>query len=139
MAAAGSWRDQSGRRNLRPAARLTTTAFGYMAKMGRSSVIRKKRWQIVLMLFLAGIVNYLDRSALSVAAPLVTTDLGLTPADLGLVFSSFFVGYAIFNFIGGWASDKLGGKRVFSLAMAVWSVLSELAPDGPFGWPGRRW
>src|SRR4051812_7584385 len=78
------------------------------------------------MLFLAGIINYLDRSALSVAAPLVTADLGLTPADLGLVFSSFFVGYAIFNFIGGWASDKLGGKRVFSLAMAVWSAFCAL-------------
>ena len=89
-------------------------------------MIKKKRWQIVLMLFLAGIINYLDRSALSVAAPLVTTDLGLTPADLGLVFSSFFVGYAIFNFIGGWASDKLGGKRVFTLAMAVWSTFCAL-------------
>jgi D-galactonate transporter len=85
-------------------------------------MLKKKRWQIVLMLFLAGIVNYLDRSALSVAAPLVTQDLGLTPADLGLVFSSFFVGYALFNFIGGWASDKLGGKRVFTLAMGVWSA-----------------
>ena len=89
-------------------------------------MLKKKRWQIVLMLFLAGIVNYLDRSALSVAAPLVTADLGLTPADLGLVFSSFFVGYAIFNFIGGWASDKLGGKRVFTLAMAVWSTFCAL-------------
>jgi ACS family hexuronate transporter-like MFS transporter len=89
-------------------------------------VLKKKRWQLVFLLFLAGVVNYLDRSALSVAAPLVTRDLGLSPADLGLIFSSFFVGYAIFNFIGGWASDKLGGKRVFALAMGVWSAFCAL-------------
>ena len=53
-------------------------------------------------------------------------DLALTPADLGLIFSSFFVGYAVFNFIGGWASDKLGGKRVFTLAMGVWSTFCAL-------------
>ena len=89
-------------------------------------MLKKKRWQMVLLLFVAGIINYLDRSALSVAAPLVAKDLSLTPADLGLIFSSFFVGYAVFNFIGGWASDKLGGKRVFTLAMGVWSAFCAL-------------
>lgn len=89
-------------------------------------MLKKKRWQMVLLLFIAGIINYLDRSALSVAAPLVMKDLELTPADLGLIFSSFFVGYAAFNFIGGWASDKLGGKRVFTLAMGVWSAFCAL-------------
>ena len=33
-------------------------------------MLKKKRWQLVFLLFLAGVVNYLDRSALSVAAPL---------------------------------------------------------------------
>lgn len=89
-------------------------------------MLKKKRWQVVLLLFLAGIINYLDRSALSVAAPLVSKDLSLGPADLGIIFSSFFVGYAIFNFIGGWASDKLGGKRVFTIAMAIWSTFCAL-------------
>jgi D-galactonate transporter len=89
-------------------------------------MLKKKRWQLVFLLFVAGIINYLDRSALSVAAPLVMQDLALTPADLGLIFSSFFVGYAVFNFIGGWASDKLGGKRVFTLAMGVWSTFCAL-------------
>ncbi len=89
-------------------------------------MLKKKRWQMVLLLFIAGIINYLDRSALSVAAPLVMKDLALTPADLGLIFSSFFIGYAAFNFIGGWASDRLGGKRVFTLAMGVWSAFCAL-------------
>jgi MFS family permease len=81
------------------------------------------RWRIVLLLFIAGFINYLDRSALSVAAPAVAKDLHLSPANLGLVFSTFFIGYALFNFIGGWAADKWGGKNVFSGAMLIWSLL----------------
>jgi len=81
------------------------------------------RWRIVLLLFIAGFINYLDRSALSVAAPTVAKDLNLSPASLGLVFSTFFIGYAAFNFIGGWAADRWGGKNVFSGAILIWSVL----------------
>ncbi|MGI4768023.1 MAG: MFS transporter [Janthinobacterium lividum] len=86
----------------------------------------RKRHQVLLLLFLAGIINYLDRSALSVAAPILSKDLDLTPANLGFVFSSFFVGYALFNFIGGWAADRFGGKRVYAVSMAGWSVFCAL-------------
>lgn len=86
----------------------------------------RKRHQILLLLFAAGIINYLDRSALSVAAPLLSKDLGLSPANLGFVFSSFFIGYALFNFIGGWAADRFGGKRVYAVAMGAWSVFCAL-------------
>jgi MFS transporter, ACS family, hexuronate transporter len=85
-------------------------------------MLRKRRWQMIVLLFLAGVINYMDRSALSVAAPLITKDLGLEPAQLGIVFSAFFIGYAVFNFIGGYCSDKFGPHRVFSAAMAVWSL-----------------
>lgn len=86
----------------------------------------KKRWIILFLLFLANIINYLDRSALSIVAPLVSADLGLSPAEMGMVFSSFFFGYAAFNFIGGWASDRLGGKRVFAWSMGLWSLFCAL-------------
>jgi MFS family permease len=85
--------------------------------------VTKIRWRIVLLLFIAGFINYLDRSALSVAAPAVMQELHLSPANLGLVFSVFFIGYAVFNTIGGWAADRWGGKRVFSGAILMWSVL----------------
>lgn len=79
---------------------------------------------VIVMLFLAGVINYLDRSALSVAAPFIQEDLNIRPAQMGMLFSSFFIGYAIFNFIGGWASDKYGAKNTLSVAMVVWSVFS---------------
>jgi MFS transporter, ACS family, hexuronate transporter len=86
----------------------------------------KKRWIILFLLFLANIINYLDRSALSIVAPMVSTELGLTPSQMGIVFSSFFFGYAVFNFVGGWASDRFGGKRIFSWAMGLWSLFCAL-------------
>jgi ACS family hexuronate transporter-like MFS transporter len=83
---------------------------------------KKRRWLLAGLMFLAGIVNYMDRSALSIAAPVMSTDLSLSPVELGYVFSSFFFGYAIFNFVGGLLADRLGPFRVMSIAMGVWSV-----------------
>lgn len=80
------------------------------------------RWRLIFMLFIVGIINYLDRSALSVAAPLISAELGLTPAQLGFVFSMFFIGYAPFCFIGGYASDKYGPRVVLIAITAVWSI-----------------
>ncbi|HEY0207763.1 MFS transporter [Acerihabitans sp.] len=81
---------------------------------------------MVFMLFMAGVISYLDRAALSVAAPLLTKDLNLDPAELGIVFSSFFIGYSLFCFVGGHLSDRLGPKKVLLAAMLVWSLFCAL-------------
>ena len=86
----------------------------------------RSRWVPISFLFAGGMINYMDRSALSVAAPLVMKDLRLDPAQLGIIFSSFFVGYALFALIGGYASDLFGPKRVFALSMSTWSVFCGL-------------
>jgi MFS family permease len=71
-------------------------------------------------------INYMDRSALSVAAPLVMKDLRLDAAQLGIIFSIFFAGYALFTFAGGYASDRFGPKRVFIWSMSAWSIFCGL-------------
>ena len=86
----------------------------------------KYRWFIVFMLFLACAISYLDRAALSVAAPLIAKDLNLDPAHLGIVFSAFFVGYSLFCFIGGYAADRFGAKRVLVVAIGLWSIFCGL-------------
>jgi MFS family permease len=68
----------------------------------------------------------MDRAALSVAAPLIAKDLNLNPAELGIVFSTFFVGYALFCFIGGYAADRFGPKNVLIVSMSIWSVFCGL-------------
>jgi MFS transporter, ACS family, hexuronate transporter len=80
----------------------------------------------IWFLFAGGMINYMDRSALSVAAPFVTKELGLNAAQLGIIFSSFFLGYSLFTFIGGYASDRFGPKRVFAFSMTAWSIFCGL-------------
>ncbi|MED0673872.1 MFS transporter [Aneurinibacillus aneurinilyticus] len=84
----------------------------------------KDKLPVIILLFLAGVINYLDRSALSIAAPFIQEDLTLTATQMGIIFSSFSVGYAIFNFLGGVASDRYGAKLTLFVAMIVWSLFS---------------
>lgn len=86
--------------------------------------LSKGKLAVIILLFLAGVVNYLDRSALSIGAPFIKGDFHLTATQMGIVFSSFSFGYAIFNFIGGVASDKFGAKVTLFISMVVWSLLS---------------
>ena len=87
---------------------------------------KKYRYVIAFLLFVAGIINYLDRAALGVAAPFVKADLGLTPSELGIIFSTFFFGYALFAFVGGQLADRYGPRRVYTWAAACWSGLCAL-------------
>jgi MFS transporter, ACS family, hexuronate transporter len=89
-------------------------------------MFNRLRWIPVWMLFGGGMINYMDRSALSIAAPLIMKDLRLDTVQLGFIFSSFFAGYALFSFLGGYASDVFGPKRVFTVSMTVWSVFCGL-------------
>lgn len=81
------------------------------------------RFVIAFLLFLAGIINYMDRAALGVAAPFVKKDLGLSPSELGLIFSTFFFGYAAFAFVGGHLADRYGPRAVYTWAATGWSIL----------------
>jgi MFS transporter, ACS family, hexuronate transporter len=83
---------------------------------------RNYRWIVGILLFSASILNYIDRAALPIIAPFLSKDLHLNPAQLGTIFSTFFIGYAPFCFIGGQASDRFGPKRVYGWAMAFWSL-----------------
>ncbi|MCM3537907.1 MFS transporter [Priestia endophytica] len=85
-------------------------------------MFKKYRWFIVFLLFLAGAFNYMDRVAFSITAPFIAEEFNLTPTQLGLLFSSFFIGYAIFNFIGGYLADRYGPRKVFGGTLALWSL-----------------
>ena len=86
----------------------------------------KYRYVVAFLLFLAGIINYMDRAALGVAAPFVRKDLGLSPSALGVIFSTFFFGYALFAFVGGQLADKYGPRAIYIWSATAWSVLCGL-------------
>ena len=78
------------------------------------------------MLCLITTINYIDRIALSVAAPLILEDLSLDLAQYGLITSAFLLAYAIGQIFVGPLIDRFGTKRAFSVAVIVWSIAGML-------------
>ena len=89
-------------------------------------MIGNYRWRIAGLLFFAGMLNYLDRAALSVVAPMLKGELHIDDAQMGFIFSAFFIGYCALCFIGGWAADTYGPKKVFAWAAGTWSIFCGL-------------
>ncbi|WP_315708332.1 MFS transporter [Brenneria uluponensis] len=85
-------------------------------------MFRNLRWVIVFLLFMVYMINYLDRVALSITVPMIEKDLMINAEQFGMIFGSFFFGYALFNFIGGLAVDKFGPTLVMGFAVGLWSI-----------------
>ena len=74
----------------------------------------------------AAFVTYLDRICISVAAPSITGDLGLTTAQMGYVFSVFALAYGTFEIPMGWAGDRFGQRRLMARIVVAWSLFTVL-------------
>jgi len=85
---------------------------------------RLKRIQVVAITFLtlAGIVNYLDRSTLSIANHSVSQELGLSASQMGLLLSAFSFAYAFSQLPIGILLDRFGARAMLGLGMFVWSA-----------------
>jgi sugar phosphate permease len=70
------------------------------------------------------IVTYIDRVAISQAAPLMTEDLGFSDSEMGLAFAAFAWGYALFEVPGGWLGDWLGARKVLTRIVIWWSAFT---------------
>ena len=84
------------------------------------------RWRIAALLCLITTINYIDRQALTVAAPLLMDEFAISNADYGLITSGFLFAYGIGQMLCGPVVDRLGTKRAFALAVAAWSVAGML-------------
>jgi ACS family D-galactonate transporter-like MFS transporter len=82
----------------------------------------RKRYFIMVLLFITVVINYLDRSNLSIAAPALTSDLGLDPVHVGLIFSAFGWTYAAMQLPGGWLVDRVPPRILYTVALALWSI-----------------
>ena len=90
------------------------------------NVSNTRRWLIVSLLFSASLINYLDRAAISLALPLISTDLHLLPASKGLLLSSFFWSYALMQIPVGWCADHLNLRWLYAGAFTIWSLAQGL-------------
>jgi len=82
----------------------------------------RARYVVVLFALLLAVLAYVDRVCLSMAAPSVRRDLGLDQVQMGYVFATFALAYALFASPSGWLGDRFGPKRVLVFAVVWWSI-----------------
>src|SRR5262249_58691362 len=68
--------------------------------------------------------TYLDRVNISTAAPEIRKEFGFDQATMGIIFSAFVWGYAVFQVSGGWLSDRLGVRFVLTGIVLYWSLMT---------------
>lgn len=84
------------------------------------------RWQIFVMILALVTINYVDRAVLSIAMPEIQKDLGLSPAIVGLILSSFFWGYALMQIPSGWLADRYRPDKIVVGAAFLWGIVQTL-------------
>ena len=78
------------------------------------------RW-LVLLLGIAVFLNYVDRGAMGIAAPLMKPQLGLSEPAYGLAFSAFFWVYAPVQLFAGWLCDRFSVYKLMALGILLWA------------------
>jgi MFS transporter, ACS family, D-galactonate transporter len=74
------------------------------------------------LLVISVFINYVDRGNLSIAAPLLKTELGLSASQLGILLSAFFLTYTAMLFVCGWFVDHFDVNRILALGFLLWSL-----------------
>ena len=84
----------------------------------------RTRFRVLALISAGTMINYLDRTVLGVAAPSLSTDLHISPAVMGIVFSAFSWSYAAAQIPGGWVLDRIGTRVTYFLSAALWSLFT---------------
>jgi MFS transporter, ACS family, D-galactonate transporter len=82
----------------------------------------KARLGVLVLITLATMLNYLDRSVMGVAKPDLVAELHISPEVMGLIFSAFSWTYALAQIPGGLVLDKLGSRLTYALSLGLWSL-----------------
>src|ERR1700742_1500040 len=86
----------------------------------------RARLLVLGLITAATMINYLDRTVISVAAPLLSRDLGLSPAWMGVAFSAFSWTYAAAQIPGGILLDRFGVRLTYYWSVTLWSLCTVL-------------
>ncbi len=98
---------------------MATQPIGERVSSGRLS------W-VVGLIALSVLLNYVDRGAIGVAAPLMKEELKLSATGFGVAVSAFFWVYAPACLFVGWLCDRFCVYRIFALGVAIWAVSTAL-------------
>ena len=86
--------------------------------------IQGLRWWIIFLIFIATVINYIDRTAFALLWPEMGKDLGMDNADYAIMLNVFMATYAAGKFLSGKLYDKIGTRLGFVISIIVWSLAS---------------
>src|SRR5690606_42030768 len=92
----------------------------------RVTKFRNYRWLIVVLLFLATTINYLDRQIIGLLKPTLEAEFNWSETDFAYIVMAFTAAYAIGLLFFGWLVDKIGTKLGYSISIVVWSTAGML-------------
>ena len=78
--------------------------------------------RVLFLLSLSYLINYIDRSNLSIAAPLIKDELSISASQLGALLSAFFWTYACLQIPAGWLADRFDVKWILAIGFFLWSM-----------------
>jgi len=82
------------------------------------------RWYIIVLIFIATVINYIDRTAFALLWPEMGKDLGMDKSDYAIMLNVFMACYAIGKFASGKLYDAIGTRLGFTVSIIVWSLAS---------------
>jgi len=86
--------------------------------------ITKKRYNILAMVFFTVVLNYLDRTNMSVAASALKEELGINAIQMGYIFSAFGWTYSLLQIPGGVVADKVRSRILYPIIIVLWSIVT---------------
>jgi MFS transporter, ACS family, D-galactonate transporter len=84
------------------------------------------RYRILAFLFISVVINYMDRTNISIAATSLSKEFNLTPVQLGTVFSAFGWTYVALQIPGGLLTDRFGSRLLYMGSLIGWSIVTLL-------------
>jgi MFS family permease len=76
----------------------------------------------LILLAICILINYVDRGNLSIAAPLLKDELGISASQLGILLAAFFWTYTAMQFVSGWLVDRFDVNWVIAAGYLLWSL-----------------
>ena len=80
------------------------------------------RWVVVVLIFFATTINYLDRQLIGLLKPILEKEFTWTETDVAKIVMAFTAAYAVGLLISGRIIDKIGSKLGYAIAIVIWSI-----------------
>ncbi|MCK1992221.1 MFS transporter [Peribacillus muralis] len=94
--------------------------------MQRSISGSTSKYTLIALLFVGWLCDYLDRMVMSLGVTGIAKEFDLGPSEVGMILSSFFVGYAFMQIPGGWIADRIGSRKLIIISVIMWSIFTVL-------------